>query len=127
MVDFHSPAIIEDDFRTYIPRPITVPDCPLNFHFGSDCGEVLACRGWHFHVSPAAQAVVPSPHYILRNFIPHLLPCSSWEFVTGLEYEWSVIRGHRPCLWTTWVCSLLLLGHGGPGAVLTIHPSRSIP
>ena len=115
MVDFHDPAIIEDDFRAYIPGPITVSHSPLNFHLGSDCGEVLACRRWHLHVSPSAEAVVAFLHYIPRNLIPHSLPYSSWEFVTGLEYELSVIRGHRPCLWTTWVCSSLLLGHGVQG------------
>jgi hypothetical protein len=27
----------------------------------------------------------------------------SWEFVTTLEYEWSIIRGRRPYRWTIWV------------------------
>ncbi|KAI9436151.1 hypothetical protein F5148DRAFT_1294653 [Russula earlei] len=26
-----------------------------------------------------------------------------WEFVTSLDYEWSVIKGRRPYLWTIWV------------------------
>jgi len=26
-----------------------------------------------------------------------------WEFVTTLDFEWSVIRKHRPFLWTMWV------------------------
>jgi hypothetical protein len=30
---------------------------------------------------------------------------SSWEFVTTLDFEWSVIRGRRPYLWTIWVCN----------------------
>ena len=31
-------------------------------------------------------------------------PCfPSWEFITTLDYEWSVIRGHRPYQWTIWV------------------------
>ncbi|KAH9954848.1 hypothetical protein BC827DRAFT_921592 [Russula dissimulans] len=29
-----------------------------------------------------------------------------WEFFTTLDYEWSVIRGRRPYLWTTWLYSL---------------------
>jgi len=29
-----------------------------------------------------------------------------WEFVTTLDYEWSVFRGHRRYLWTIWVYSL---------------------
>ncbi|KAI0278276.1 hypothetical protein BGY98DRAFT_1096840 [Russula aff. rugulosa BPL654] len=28
-----------------------------------------------------------------------------WEFVTTLDYEWSVIRGHRPFRWTMWIYS----------------------
>jgi hypothetical protein len=29
-----------------------------------------------------------------------------WEFFTTLDYEWDVIRGHRPYRWTIWVYSL---------------------
>ncbi|KAH9954846.1 hypothetical protein BC827DRAFT_921565 [Russula dissimulans] len=32
-----------------------------------------------------------------------------WEFFTTLDYEWSVIRGNRPYLWTIWVYSLTRL------------------
>ncbi|KAI0278275.1 hypothetical protein BGY98DRAFT_1096839 [Russula aff. rugulosa BPL654] len=28
-----------------------------------------------------------------------------WEFVTTLDYEWNVIRGHRPFRWTIWIYS----------------------
>ena len=28
---------------------------------------------------------------------------ASWEYFTTLEYEWSVLRGHRPYRWTIWV------------------------
>ncbi|KAN0141799.1 hypothetical protein V8E53_000261 [Lactarius tabidus] len=58
MVDFHSPAIIGDDFL----------------------------------------AVVKFWHVVDGIFI--------WEFVVNLDYELSVIRGHRPYLWTTWIYSL---------------------
>lgn len=30
---------------------------------------------------------------------------SSWEFLTTLDYEWRVIRGRLPYLWTIWVCN----------------------
>jgi hypothetical protein len=42
----------------------------------------------------------------------NLVLISSWEFVTTLDYEWSVIRGHRPFRWTMWVRinTLFLLG-----------------
>jgi len=29
-----------------------------------------------------------------------------WEFVTTLEYEWTVVRGTRPYRWTIWLHSL---------------------
>ncbi|KAF8487392.1 hypothetical protein DFH94DRAFT_25666 [Russula ochroleuca] len=29
-----------------------------------------------------------------------------WQFFTTLDYEWDVIRGHRPYRWTIWVYSL---------------------
>ncbi|KAF8487388.1 hypothetical protein DFH94DRAFT_25075 [Russula ochroleuca] len=29
-----------------------------------------------------------------------------WEFITNLDYEWDVIRGHRPYRWTIWIYSL---------------------
>ncbi|KAN0141811.1 hypothetical protein V8E53_000273 [Lactarius tabidus] len=29
-----------------------------------------------------------------------------WEFLVTLNYEWSVIRGHRPYRWTIWIYSL---------------------
>jgi len=28
-----------------------------------------------------------------------------WEFIINLDYEWSVIRGHRPYRWTIWLYS----------------------
>jgi hypothetical protein len=31
------------------------------------------------------------------------LPPLSWEFLTTLHFEWSVIRGKRPYRWTIWV------------------------
>jgi len=32
-----------------------------------------------------------------------LLPTASWEFLTTLDYEWSIIRGRRPYRWSIWV------------------------
>jgi hypothetical protein len=29
----------------------------------------------------------------------------SWEYITNLDYEWSIIRGRRTYNWTIWVCS----------------------
>ncbi|KAH9958775.1 hypothetical protein BC827DRAFT_1218445 [Russula dissimulans] len=33
-----------------------------------------------------------------------------WEFLTTLDYEWSVIRGRRPYRWTIWIYSLTRAG-----------------
>ena len=62
--------------------------------FGSVDGEVLARRGWHFHVSPR-NGLLPSAY-------SH--PSPSWEFFVTLDYELSVIRGHRPYRWPVLVC-----------------------
>ena len=51
----------------------------------------------------------------LNNNNPVLV--SSWEFVTTLEYEWSVIRRHRTFRWTIFV-SVFLLNFCCPGAGL---------
>jgi len=37
-------------------------------------------------------------------------PSLSWEFVTTLDYEWSIIRKRRPYQWTIWVSSNVYLG-----------------
>jgi hypothetical protein len=39
----------------------------------------------------------------------------SWEFITTLDYEWSVIQGRRPYRWTIWV-SIVNLGLMQPTA-----------
>jgi hypothetical protein len=57
---------------------------------------------------------------IIRRFI------SSWEFVTTLDYEWSVFRRHRPFRWTIWVSSnaRFLLGfHPGAERFTNLPPS----
>ena len=55
--------------------------------------EVLARHGWSLPVSlhrfPTCYATQPS--------------LSSWEYLTTLDYEWRVIRGHLPYWWMIWV------------------------
>ncbi len=79
------------------------------------------------------------PH--LSRSIPSImsLPISSWEFVTTLDYEWSVFRGYRQYLWTIWVSSsrdaslLVRVAHEEPHtdhllldiALLTDAPGRA--
>lgn len=44
------------------------------------------------------------------------LMCPSWEFLTALNYEWSIIQGHRPYRWSISVCDdTLRSGSGHPG------------
>jgi hypothetical protein len=105
MVDFHSPAVLEDDFRAYtLLAWFWGRDSPLNSPFDSGGCEVLARRGWHFHVSPHNPS---SPPFRVISY-PHL---PSWEFFVTLDYELSVIRGDRPYRWTIWVRPPLLSGH----------------
>ena len=44
------------------------------------------------------------------RLMTHLLTLS-WEFLITLDYEWSVIRGHRPYRWTIWVGHYLFWFH----------------
>ncbi|KAF8487381.1 hypothetical protein DFH94DRAFT_24739 [Russula ochroleuca] len=44
------------------------------------------------------EAAVKLWHFVDGVFI--------WEFFTTLDYEWDVIRGHRPYRWTIWVYSV---------------------
>jgi len=32
-----------------------------------------------------------------------------WEFLTTLDFEWNIIRGHRPYRWTIWIYSITRL------------------
>ena len=67
--------------------------------FDSGTVETVACCGWTVLVSLPRQVL--DPQNISNNNNPVLI--SSWEFLTTLDYEWSVIRGHRPFRWTIWV------------------------
>ena len=61
----------------------------------SDGHEALVHRVWYLHVSLLAVQVTItySPHFLYR----------SWEYVTTLDFEWSVIRRHQRYRWTIWV------------------------
>ncbi|KAI0274130.1 hypothetical protein BGY98DRAFT_95719 [Russula aff. rugulosa BPL654] len=41
----------------------------------------------------------------IDNFWSFVCGIFIWEFLITLDYEWSVIRGHRPYRWTIWVCN----------------------
>jgi hypothetical protein len=72
----------------------------IPFPFDRVYRQVLALPGRSLHVCP--------PGYTSRLLsiitLNAVLTTASWEFVTTLDYEWSVIRGHRPYRWTIWVC-----------------------
>jgi hypothetical protein len=67
-------------------------------HFNRGGYEALAPHGWCIHVGL---------HVLPRQPSLHLTTQPSWEFLTTLDHEWDVIRGHRPYRWTIWVCFLL--------------------
>jgi len=54
-------------------------------------------------------AVFASNFWFLVKFWHVLGGLYFWEFVTTLDYEWSVIRGRRPYRWTIWIYSLTRL------------------
>ncbi|KAF8259727.1 hypothetical protein EI94DRAFT_997547 [Lactarius quietus] len=80
MVDFHNPVVIEKDFCAYTSWHSSTVSMvyPLN--------------------TSLAVAVVKLWHVLDGIFI--------WEFFVTLDYEWSIIRGHRPYRWTIWIYSL---------------------
>ena len=67
--------------------------------FDSGGVETLAYCGWSLLVC-SAPPVAPSRSQLTNN---NPLLISSWEFLTTLDYEWSVIRKHRAYRWTIWV------------------------
>jgi len=71
----------------------------LMFFVNSVTREVLAHSTWSLHVGLPCHAILQA----LRCFNP--ISTGSWEFVTTLDYEWSVFRGRHRYLWTIWVCS----------------------
>ena len=56
--------------------------------------KVLARCGWSLYVGLGGQVLLS----ITQDYR------YSWEFVTTLHFEWSIIRGHR-YRWTIWVCN----------------------
>ncbi|KAH9970478.1 hypothetical protein BJV74DRAFT_990521 [Russula compacta] len=64
-------------------------------------------------VSDPASAIVALslclPHHQPSALVESQPSTYSWEFFTTLDYEWSVIRGHRPYRWTIWIYSFTRL------------------
>ena len=99
MVNYHDPDVVLQDNCAYAfeERYMGSGNQLTSFDRGSD--QNLACCSWTLLVCLSRQAL--DSHNISDNDTPVLI--SSWEFVTTLDYEWSVIRRHRPFRWTIWV------------------------
>ncbi|KAI0282830.1 hypothetical protein BGY98DRAFT_62818 [Russula aff. rugulosa BPL654] len=50
-------------------------------------------------------AVFLQDFWVVSKFWHAVAGLYFWEFVTTLDYEWSVIRRHRPYRWTIWIYS----------------------
>ena len=72
------------------------PDLPIGLFNSGGC-EVLARNRWHIYVSLPFFAALTYALYLITQ------SAARWEFFTTLDYEWDVIRGHRPYRWTIWV------------------------
>jgi hypothetical protein len=58
--------------------------------------EFLARSTWDLYVRVVFCVDLPLSCTSIRT--------SSWEYVTTLDFELEMIRGHRPYRWTIWVC-----------------------
>jgi hypothetical protein len=71
-----------------------------NSPFDSGARQPLANLRWSLHVSLPSRTSWSC--CLLLKHVSTLV--SSWEFAITLGYEWSIIWGRRPYLWTIWVC-----------------------
>ena len=79
--------------RTFLPISRSCWKSRSPGSINSDPREVLAHHGWSLLVSLHCYYA----RYPTQSFF------SSWEYLTTLDYEWKVIRGHVPYRWTIWV------------------------
>src|SRR5258708_32743469 len=99
MVNFHDPDVITKACGACASRPFSRSQRVTEHIFqGKSAGSGIL---W------MASSCGPSSHWHSVAPISHIAQflTPSWEFVTTLDYEWNVIRGHRPYRWTIWVCS----------------------
>jgi hypothetical protein len=103
MVDFQDPLLFARDYCTHASQPRSVP---WNVHSPSRVTVVLIKL---YHVVGGLYMCVYPVAFQTGSLItccahrPTLHP--SWEFITTLDYEWSVIQGRRRYRWTIWVCN----------------------
>jgi hypothetical protein len=97
MVNFSDPGVIAQDLRTYafpVKQMTVLVKRVLRPSFDSGGHEALARLGRPLYVSMRIPTLTAYP--IMRN----RPSASRWEFVTTLDYEWSIIRRRRPYRWT---------------------------
>ena len=99
MVNYHAHDVVLQDNCTYAFAAKCMGSGSQRTSFDSGIVENLACCGWTLLVCLPCGPL--DSHGISDNNNPVLI--SSWEFVTTLDYEWSIIRRHRPFRWTIWV------------------------
>src|SRR5579863_5785919 len=100
MVDFHDPEVIAQDLCTYTfpAKHVTVTVLV------SSASTEAIFRQWQSR-SSGMPWVVSTCEYARASAhnvsgIINWPSASSWEFITTLDYEWSVIRRRRPYRWT---------------------------
>ena len=101
MVDRRDPIVTEKESCEYVftnlPKSL---ENSRNASSDRGCRNALARSQWCLSVrSPTLHR-----HPITRNLTVY----HSWEFLTTLDYEWSIMQGHRPYRWTIWVCNYTL-------------------
>src|SRR6266566_7530518 len=101
MVNYHDPDVVQQDMCAYAFAAKYMGSGSQLTSFGRGSVENRACCGWTLLVCLPRRAL--DSHNISNN--NNLVLMSSWEFVTTLDYEWSVIRRHRPYRWSIWVRS----------------------
>ena len=111
MVNYHDPVAVAREFGAYVSpsgyRGL-YPDQAVGL-LNSGGREALAFRRWYICVRlPILRA-----NLCLTTRPWH--SASRWEFVTTLDYEWSVFQGNRPCGRSIWVRSLF------GGGFLIVH------
>jgi len=94
MTNWHDPVVIKAQNGLFVFWPwngllMQVLHCSFSY-------QIYPCLGWHLHVS-----------FIHLTFgTAHHLRSPSWEILSNLSYEYSVITGKRKLTRTFPVCSL---------------------
>ena len=104
MVNFYDPVVYREESRPSFLTFLPSLEISHNTPFFSPGRQLLERRRWSLHVCPPTTGLSPPQCVALLNS-----SSPSWEFLTTLDYEWSVIRGHRPYRWTIWVGQHTLL------------------